>query len=421
MYSALLLPFLLKNYLLSGDIPATLCTPMPQTFPILTLKPEREIHLQNRHHAIYRNAIATFPEAPTGSIVEVQSSSGEFLCYATVNWKAYICGRAISFERGDPLAALRRSIKRALELREGFFSDGETTAYRLINAEGDGVPGLIVDRYGDILVLQITTLGMERLRGWVTEVLEELCKPRAIFEKSTGAARKKEGLEPREGWVRGEGAATIEVRERGLTFLIDLVGSQKTGLFLDQREMRSLVRTLSAGRTVLDCCSYVGGFSLSALLGGAVAADAVDYDERALERAREHMERNGIGTDRFSVYKEDVFNFLRQNPLPRPYDFIVLDPPAFAKRSSDLEPAKRAYTDLNRLAMQALPPGSLLLTCSCSYQVDTSLFQTIVFHAARQANRSVKILQRHHQAYDHPVNVYHPETDYLKSLLLWVD
>lgn len=210
-------------------------------------------------------------------------------------------------------------------------------------------------------------------------------------------------------------------KERGLQYLIDLVGSQKTGLFLDQREMRAMVKQFAKGRTVLDCCSYVGGFALNALAGGALAADAVDYDKDAIAHATKHMEMNGIDLSTFGSYAEDVFVFLRRRPLPRPYDFIILDPPAFAKRSSDIEQAKKAYTDMNRSAMSALPAGSLLLTCSCSYHVDAQLFQTIVFHAARQAKRNIRILQRHHQAYDHPVNLYHPEADYLKSLLLWVE
>lgn len=394
---------------------------MNATYPVMVLKPDKDMHLRNRHHAVFRTAVTTLPDAETGSIVEVRAANGDFLCYATFNRKAYICGRAIAFEKGDPLQTLRRSIKHAIELRRHFFSSSDTTAYRLINAEGDAIPGLIADRYGDIIVIQLTTLGMDRLRDFVISTLWEFCAPQAIFEKSTGAARKKEGLEPREGWARGKGADTIEVLERGRKFLITLAGSQKTGLFLDQREMRSLVSSLAPGRVVLDCCSYVGGFSLAALLGGAVSADAVDYDEAALSQAQKHMAMNGIAADQFHTYKEDVFDFLRKRPLPRPYDFIVLDPPAFAKRSTDLDPAKRAYTDLNRMAMQHLPPGGLLLTCSCSYQVDVPLFQTIVFHAARQANRNVRILQRHHLAYDHPINLYHPEVDYLKSLLLWVE
>lgn len=395
---------------------------MADAVPVLWLKPGQDTHLRNRHHSVFKPAILSFPDCPDGAIVEIKSSQGDFLCYATLNRTAYICARAIAFEKGEPLEMLRRSIVRAIEMRRGFFAKEDTTACRLINAEGDGIPGLIVDKYGDVLVVQLTTLGMDHLREWVADLLVEVCKPGAIFEKSSGPARQKEGLgEEREGWLRNKGPDAVSVTERGMKLKISLTGSQKTGFFLDQREMRSLVRSFSTGRTVLDCCSYVGGFSVSALLGGALAADAVDYDKSAIIRAKEHVALNGIDPKRFGAHGEDVFNFLRRKPYPRRYDFIVLDPPAFAKRSSDLEQAKKAYTDMNRLALQILPPGGLLLTCSCSYQVDAALFQTIVFHAARQAKRGVRILQRHRQAMDHPINLYHPEVDYLKSLLLWVE
>lgn len=390
-------------------------------YPVLTIAIGKEGHLKNRHHAIFRAAVARFPQCEDGSIVEVRAMDGSFLCYATYNAQAYICARAIAFTEGDPLDQLRRTIERSVQLRSVFFDNKDTTAYRLVNAEGDGVPGLVVDRYADVLVIQCTTLGIDKLKNWVTDVLTEITGLTRVFEKSTGSARKKEGLPANEGWLRGEGETRIPITERGLKFLIELAGSQKTGLFLDQREMRSLVRSLAHGRRVLDCCSYVGGFSLSALMGGALSADAVDYDAAALTRSREHVKENGLADEKFNAYSEDVFVFLRRRPGPRPYDFIILDPPAFAKRSSDIEQAKKAYIDLNRLAMEMLPAGSLLLTCSCSFHVDPQMFQGIVFQAARQANRSIRILQRHRQALDHPVNLFHPEVDYLKSLLLWVE
>lgn len=390
-------------------------------YPVLTLKPDSEVHLRNHHHAIFRSAVDRLPQAEDGDIVEVKSSRGGFLCFAHWNAKAYICGRAIAFGQGDPLVHIRSLMEQAVRLRNTLFEKEETTCFRLINAEGDALPGLIVDQYGDVLVIQMTTLGFDRMRDWVKEQLMEIVKPQAIFEKSTGPARKKEGLPEREGWIHGKVEGAIEAKERGLTYLIALEGSQKTGLFLDQREMRSLVRQTANGRTVLDCCSYVGGFSVNALAGGAKSSDAVDYDSAALTRAKEHATINHLSADRLQIFSEDVFNFLRRKSLPHAYDYIILDPPAFAKRSADLEPAKKAYTDLNRMALQALPPGGILLTCSCSYQVNPELFQTLVFHAARQAKRSVKILSRHRQAMDHPVNLYHPEGDYLKSLLLWVE
>ena len=394
---------------------------MQTTYPILILKPGSEEHMQNRHHAIYRTSVQTMPLCDNGSIVEVHSHTGEFLCFATINNRSYLCGRAFSFEQGDPMETLRRLIKRAIALRDHLPSLQGTDAIRLINAEGDSIPGLIVDQYGDYLIAQLTTVGMDRLKVFLFDLLMELRAPKGIYEKSTGSARKKEALGDREGWVRGKGTETITVTERGLQFLISPSGSQKTGLFLDQREMRSVVRQHAAGLTVLDVCSYVGGFGLAALSGGAIAADSVDYDPEAIETGKQHAALNGFSPDQSMMYCEDAFDFLRRRPSPRPYDFIILDPPAFAKRDTELDLAKHAYTDLNRMAMEILPPGGLLLTCSCSYQIDTGLFQTIVFHAARQARRSVRILQRHHHAEDHPVNIYHPETDYLKSMLLWIE
>lgn len=390
-------------------------------YPTLKIRPGADIHLRNRHHAIYRSAVLQAPAVEDGAIVRVVASDGTFLCYATYNSTAYICGRAVAFQDGEPMSQIKHAIEKAVELRGLFFADG-TNAYRLVNAEGDGIPGLIVDRYDRTLVVQLTTLGMDLQREWIAKTLIDVCDCDRIYEKSSGAARKKEGLESREGWLVGEGETSIPVRENGLQFQIELAGSQKTGLFLDQREMRGLVRSLAKGRTVLDVCSYVGGFSTAALAGGALTADAVDYDTAALSLARGNVERNGIDPGKLSTYDEDAFSFLRRVPPPRGYDFVILDPPAFAKRSSDLDQAKKAYTDLNRMAMQLLPAsGGLLLTCSCSYQVDAALFQTIVFHAARQAKRFVRILHRHRIAFDHPISIYHPEVDYLKSLLLWVE
>ncbi len=394
---------------------------MAHAYPVLTLKLGSELHLQNRHHAVHRTSVQIMPICENGAIVEVRDSEGRFLAYATINTRSYLCARAFAFEQGDPMAMLRRLIKRSIELRERMPSLRNCEAVRLVNAEGDSIPGLIVDRYGDVLVMQCTTVGMDRIRAWIADLLLELVHPKAIYEKSSGPARIKEGLPEREAWIRGTADDTVTVTERGTKFLISLRGSQKTGLFLDQREMRSLVEEYAAGQTVLDLCSYVGGFAFSALRGGAIAADAVDYDPEATMRAKEHALLNGIDASRFGTYTEDAFDFLRRRPLPRAYDFIILDPPAFAKRSTDLELAKHTYTDLNRMAMEHLPPSGLFLTCSCSYQITPEIFQTIVFHAARQCGRSVRILQRHHHAYDHPVNIYHPETDYLKSMLLWVE
>lgn len=390
-------------------------------YPVIHLPPGREVFLQNRNLSLFRSTFSGTPNIPDGDIVEVRSSQNAFLCYAQWNSKAFICARVIGWEQRDPLQQLHDAIAKAVRLRALLLDREDTTAVRLINAEGDAVPGIIVDRYGDVLCLQLTTLGMDRLRDWIVNTLKELTGLQSVFEKSGGTGRKKEGLEPKEGWLCGAVPEPVVVTERGARFEIALTGSQKTGLFLDQREMRSLVRTFAKDRTVLDICSYVGGFTVNALLGGAKAADAVDYDGFALERVKRHVHINGLPEDVCETYAEDAFAFLRRSPFPRGYDFIVLDPPAFAKRSDELEQAQKAYTDLNRMAMEKLPAGGLLLTCSCSYQIDPLTFQKIVFDATRQAKRSVRILQRHRQALDHPVNLVHPEGDYLKSLLLLVE
>ncbi len=392
-----------------------------KTYPVLQLKPGRDASLRSRHHAIMPAAIGSAGEVEDGGIVEVRDATGDFLAFAFYNAKANIAGRAFAFQPGDPLLQLKASIERALESREVLRADKGTDCWRLVNAEGDAVPGLIVDQYGPVLAVQFTTLGMDKQREWVLDLLMAQVKPEAIFEKSAGSAREKEGLIEVEGWVRGKPQGTVTVKERGLRFLIDLQGGQKTGFFLDQREMRTLVRNLASGRTVLDICSYVGGFSVNALAGGALAAVAVDYDKGAITRAQEHARVNGFSQSQFETSAEDAFAYLRRVPKGAKFDFIILDPPAFAKRSQDLEPAKKSYGDLNRLAFQILPPGGLLLTCSCSYQMTQDLFQDVVFQAARSARRGVKILSRHRQALDHPVNLFHPEGDYLKSLLLQVD
>ena len=211
----------------------------------------------------------------------------------------------------------------------------------------------------------------------------------------------------------------VRILEEGLPFWVSIARSQKTGFYLDQREMRKLVRGLAAGRHVLNAFAYTGSFSVYALKGGAVRADSVDSSENAIGLAQENFELNRLPADSGYFFTADIFEFLRGPDLD--YDFIILDPPAFAKKKPDVVQACRGYKDINRLAIQKVRPKGLVLTFSCSHFVDESLFQKVVFQAAREADRRVRILQRHHQALDHPVNIYHPETEYLKGLLLYVD
>jgi 23S rRNA (cytosine1962-C5)-methyltransferase len=219
----------------------------------------------------------------------------------------------------------------------------------------------------------------------------------------------------------GQGEDTVEAFENGLTFSVSLTEGQKTGFFLDQREMRGLVKIYARERTVLNCFGYSGGFSVYAHAGQATRVDTIDTDEDALALAKANITRNGFAVDDANIYSQDVFSFLSQRTLPADYDFIILDPPAFAKRASDIKNASRGYRELNRLAIKHLKPGSLLLTASCSSHIDAALFQTIVFQAMKDAGRDGKIISTHVLAADHPISIYFPEGNYLKSLLLVVE
>lgn len=300
-----------------------------------------------------------------------------------------------------------------------FFDSSKTTGVRLINAEGDFLPGLVVDRYHEVLVMQISTLGMEKLRPYLIEILAEICKPKAIYENSALPSRKEEGLQDVQGFVYGTANPEVPILENGLKFCVSIIEGQKTGFFLDHREMRQEIKNLSNGKRVLNCFAYTGGFSVYAAKGGAKQIDSVDISEKAIKMAEHHFDLNGLSRMHAGFYKEDVFQFLRQNSLD--YDLVILDPPAFAKKQKDIIPACRGYKDINRIAMQKMPSHSILLTCSCSYHIDEALFQKVIFQASVEAKRKVRIIGRHRLGSDHPVNVCHPEGDYLKSLLLYIE
>jgi 23S rRNA (cytosine1962-C5)-methyltransferase len=385
----------------------------------VVLKQGRDKAVRNRHHWIFSGAVHRFPEFEDGDILAVQSGSGELLGHAYFNRKSSIVGRMISFGDEPPGTAIRASFARALALRDRFFDPAATNAVRLVNAEGDCLPGLVVDRYDDVLVVQVATLGMEKLKPLVLELLTEALHPRAILERSDLPARRDEGLEDRSGVLAGAAVEKVRILENGVSYWVDLVRGQKTGFFLDQRESRKLVRDVAAGRRVLNTFAYSGSFSVCAVLGGALRADSVDTSETAMALAEENFELNGIPADKGVFFRGDVFEFLREPALD--HDFIILDPPAFAKKRTDVVAACRGYKDINRLAFQRVRTPGLVLTFSCSHFVEESLFRQVVFQAAQEAGRRVRILQRHRQGFDHPVNVYHPETAYLKGFLLYVD
>jgi len=394
----------------------------PESIPVAgeaILKPGREKPILNRHHWIFSGAVDELPDMEDGSVAAVRSHDGRFLGHAYFNRRCSIIGRMLNFDQTPPAESVRQNVFRASHMRQAFFNP-ETNAYRLINAEADLLPGLIVDRYADVLVVQITTLGMDRLRPFLTEILAEGFRPKCILEKSNLPSRREEGLSDRIGVWHGELMETVRILEDGASFEVDLVRSQKTGLFLDQREMRRLVKELAAGRRVLNAFCYTGGFTVAALRGRASRVVSVDTSEPALELARRNAGLNGFHLPPDAFVAADVFHMLRQENL-EVFDLIILDPPAFAKKKEDVIQACRGYKDLNRLAMKMLPAGGLLLTFSCSHFVEEKLFRQVVFEAAAEAGRSVRLLQRHRQAFDHPINIFHPESEYLKGFLLHID
>jgi len=385
----------------------------------VVLKSGREKPLLNRHHWIFSGAVDVLPDMEDGAVAAVRSHEGRFLGHAYFNRRCSIIGRMLNFDEQSPAQAIRQNIVRAVALRQVFFTPA-TNAYRLINAEADLLPGLVVDRYDDVLVVQITTLGLDRLRPFLTDTLAEIFKPKCILEKSNLPARREEGLTDRVGILYGPLTETVRILEDGAPLEVDLVRSQKTGLFLDQREMRRLVKELAAGRRVLNAFCYSGGFTVAALRGGASEVVSVDTSESALEAARRNAGLNGFDLPTQAFIAADVFAFLRQEGR-LDFDLVILDPPAFAKKRDDVLPACRGYKNLNRLALKNLPDGGLLLTFSCSHFVEEKLFRQVVFEAAAEAGRNVRLLQRHRQAFDHPLNIFHPESEYLKGFLLYVD
>lgn len=383
----------------------------------VVLRPGKEKSLRQQHPWIFSGAIATGGKGRAGELLPVYSSQGELLGTGYFNTRSSIIGRMVSFDARSPYEVVQENVRKAIALRRQVLS-ADITGYRLINGEGDFLPGLIVDLYGTVAVLQIGTLGMERLRPLLIDFLKQELPLTAIYEKSTLASRAEEGLEEESGWLFGLPTAQIEMKEYGLRYWVEPEFGQKTGFFLDQREMRQLIQKHAHGRSVLNCFSYTGAFSIAALAGGAQQALSVDSSAKALALASAHAQLNGFAK-RHQVEEADVFHYLRHAPISQ--NLIILDPPAFAKRRTDVVQACRGYKDINRLAMAKAPAGTLLLTCSCSHFVDDLLFQKVVFQASQEAKRKVRILDRHHLALDHPVNICHPEGHYLKSLFLYLE
>ena len=306
----------------------------------------------------------------------------------------------------------------ALALRTRFLSR-DTNAYRLINGEGDFVPGLVIDRYGDFLVCQFLTAGMESLKELVLEAVLTIAPARGIFERSEGRVRSEEGLESSTGTLSGEPPPPlVRIQEHGLTFVVDLRRGQKTGFFLDQRANRRFASALAQGASVLNCFAYSGAFSVYALSGGASKVVSLDASKAALELAEQNLALNGFDPGATELLKGDAFSYLKE--CESTFGLVVLDPPSLAHRRSDVAAAVGGYKYLNLHALRRLKPRGILLTFSCSQHISLDLFQKVVFGAAVDARRTVNVLKRLGQALDHPVSLHHPEGEYLKGLALHV-
>ena len=381
------------------------------------LKEGKESFVKDRHLWIFSGAIDYVPPAyKPGGIYPFYSKAGELLGSAYFNMDLSLSGRILSLGAEDPIDAAYRHLDQAIHLRETFFNAKETDAYRLVNGEGDMLPGLVIDQYGNFLVIQSSTLGMDLLKPKIVSYLAQKNKWEAIFEKSTSSARKEENLDPIIGVLHGKDQPILSILEYGIKYHVNWREGQKTGFFLDQREMRYLVGSLSHGKSVLNCFSYTGGFSMAALKGGAKSVDSLDISKSALLIAKENMALNGYSGGKF--LEEDAFEFLKRDPLN--YDLVILDPPAFAKKRKDIKNASDGYRQINQLALSKMPKGSFLLTASCSYYIDEAMFQTIVFQAALQAKREVQVVGKHIHGLDHPSSLFHKESGYLKSLLLYL-
>ncbi len=390
----------------------------------LTLRAGRDKSVKRRHPWIFSGAIERVTGDPQiGDTVEVRSADGKPLALAAYSPQSQIRARAWSFEPGTAIDAefFRARLQAALRLRETLPAARHTNAMRLVHAESDGLPGLVVDRYADVLVAQFLSAGAERWREALLDALAELTGCEAIYERSDAEVRTLEGLVPRTGFARGNrNARRCPIIEHGLNFRVDVEEGQKTGFFLDQRDNRQRVRALAAGREVLDGFCYSGGFALAALAGGAQRVTAVDSSAAALEVARENLAANHqLDATRIAFEQADVFGYQRLlRDRGASFGLVVLDPPKFAPTAAQAKNAARAYKDINLLAFKLLAPGGLLATFSCSGGVSAELFQSIVAGAALDAGVDAKIIERFGAAADHPVALEFPEGDYLKGLLL---
>ena len=388
--------------------------------PRIVLKAGREKSLRHRHPWIFSGAVESVEGNPgKGDTVAVHGKDGAFLAWAAFCAESQIRARAWSFEAKDTIdeAFLRERLAAAVARRRALPAGSD--AMRLVHGESDGLPGLVVDRYADTLVVQVLSAGAERWRAAWPSLLAEVTGAKAVYERSDVEVRGLEGLAPRTGALLGPAATVVRIHEDGIAYEVDVVHGQKTGFYLDQRDNRALAASLAAGREVMNGFCYTGGFSLAALKAGATRVTSLDTSEEALAAARRHVEINALDASRAEWLAADVFSQLRKfRDQNRKFGLIVLDPPKFAPTEKHVPNAARAYKDINLWAMKLLAPGGHLLTFSCSGAVSPELFQKIVAGAAADARADLQIHRHLGAALDHPVSIHFPEGEYLKGLWL---
>ncbi len=392
----------------------------------IILKAGREKSLLRRHPWVFSGAIARTEGSPLqGDTVNVVASDGRFLAIAACNPDANISARIWDWNEGTRIDAdfFRIRLETAIGRRRKLYPRDAGEAERLVHGESDGLPGLIVDRYADVVVLQISSAGCRRWRDTIIDALQQITGARAIFERSDSDVLELEGLQPQTGLVKGTLDTTVvEIAENGVHLRVDVARGHKTGFYLDQRDNRAQVGRLAKDRDVLNCFSYTGGFTVQALLHGATSVTSVDSSGDALELAREHVALNAMPAERCEWIDTDVFQCLRKfRDQSRSFDLIILDPPKFAPTAATAERAARGYKDINLLAFKLLRPGGLLATFSCSGGVSADLFRKIVAGAALDANVDAQVIDQFHASPDHPISLAFPEGEYLKGLLCAVN
>jgi len=386
----------------------------------LILKPGRDKSLRHRHPWIFSGAVDRVEGTPaTGDTVVVTGRDGAFLARAAFNAQSQIRARVWTFDPSEEVdeaflaRRVRASVARRAHLKPG------STGVRLVHGESDGLPGVVADRYGDVIVVQLLSAGAERWRDAWKRIFAGLPGVRAVFERSDVEVRGLEGLPPKVGALSGEVGGAVRIEEDGIAYEIDVAHGQKTGFYLDQRDNRALAAWLAPGHDVLNAFCYTGGFSLAALKGGAKRVESIDTSEEALAQARRNLELNRLDGSKAEWIAADVFSHLRRyRDQNRKFGLIVLDPPKFAPTEKHVPNAARAYKDINLWAMKLLAPGGNLLTFSCSGAVSPDLFQKIVAGAAADAKVDLQVRRHLGASEDHAVSIHFPEGEYLKGLWL---